>query len=233
MRHPVYRGLLLCVIALSSAALTVRSGLAQQQSVNPGINRSYAHPDFARWQTAFEHSGREVYDRRNDIVAATGARPGMVVADIGAGTGLFTRLFASRVAPSGRVLAVDVSPVFVANILRIAHEQGLSNVEGIVNTQTDVALAPESVDLAFVCDTYHHFEYPRRMMESIHRALRRDGMLVLIDFRRIPGVSSPWALSHVRAGKRTFVAEIEASGFKLVEELSFLRDSYFLRFRKV
>jgi ubiquinone/menaquinone biosynthesis C-methylase UbiE len=219
-------------VAGLAAALVLGWVSADEPSVRPGINAQYEHPDFQRWQAAFEHSGREVYDRRRDIVAAAGVRPGMAVADIGAGTGLFTLLFAAAVGPTGRVQAVDISKVFVDNILRRSRQAGFGNVEGIVGSPRDVSLPPASVDLAFVCDTYHHFEYPRSMLQSIRRALRPGGTLVIVDYRRAPGQASPWILEHVRAGKETVSAEVSAAGFRLVGEPLLLRENYFLKFRK-
>lgn len=205
---------------------------AQEQSVRPGINRHYENPRFDEWMARFERPGREVYDKRHQIIAAMRIEAGMVVADIGAGTGLFTRLFSPRVGPQGRVIAVDISQVFIDNILRIAHQQGLKNIEGIVNTARDVSVPPDSIDVAFLCDTYHHLEYPISTMRSINRALRPGGTLVVIDFRRVPGFSSPWVMGHVRAGQDIVVQEIEAGGFKLVETQEFLQTNYFLRFTK-
>jgi predicted methyltransferase len=72
------------------------------------------------------------------------------------------------------------------------------------------------------------------MLASIHRALRSGGVLVVIDYERIPGVSSSWILGHVRAGKETVIGEIEAAGFRLVEERKgLLSENYFLRFRRL
>ncbi|HAJ92458.1 MAG TPA: SAM-dependent methyltransferase, partial [Gammaproteobacteria bacterium] len=71
----------------------------------------------------------------------------MAVADIGAGTGLFTRLFLSAVEPGGTVYAIDISSTFIENILRSCREQGLSNVKGIVNSQTDIGLPANSINL--------------------------------------------------------------------------------------
>lgn len=227
MRHRDLRPLLLTLLLCCAAA-----AVAKEQSVHPGINVPFEHPNYQEWVERFEHEGREVYDKREQIVAATGVAPGMVVADIGAGTGLFTRLFAPRVNPAGMVIAVDISKTFVENILRTSREQNLRNVQGVVNTPSDVSLARESIDLAFVCDTYHHFEYPQSMLASIHRALKPNGTLVIVDFERIPGVSSSWVLNHVRAGKETVIAEIEAAGFRLIEDRPLLKDNYFLRFAK-
>jgi predicted methyltransferase len=188
--------------------------------------------EYEQWVATFERPGREVYDRRAEIVAASGVKAGMHVADVGAGTGLFTRLFAQKVGAQGRVYAVDVSKVFVDNTLRTAREQRLGNVTGIVNDADDARLAPGSVDLVFVCDTYHHFDRPAPMLASLHRALRPGGTLVVIDFERIPGRSSAWVMGHVRADKQQATREIEAAGFRLVEDRPLLRDNYFLRFER-
>jgi len=214
-----------------TAAPSPAAGL-EQRAVGPEINAYYANPDFDRWRATFERSGREVFDRRAEILAATGVRPGWAVADVGAGTGLFTLLIARAVQPDGTVFAVDISPGFVDGILQRAQGQGLENVRGVVNSQTDVRLADGSIDLAFACDTYHHFEYPASMLASLWRALRPGGYLVLIDYRRAPGVNAPWVLGHVRAGRDQVVREVTEAGFELADEQDLLRESYFLRFRK-
>jgi len=206
---------------------------AQAQSVNPGINRAYTDPVFEDWVARFESPGREVYDRRKDIVAALALKPGMAVADIGAGTGLFTRLFAPAVTPGGPVFAVDISPVFIQNILRRSREEGLRNVSGIVNTARDAKLPASSVDVAFLCDTYHHFEFPQLMLESIHRALRPSGRLAIIDFRKQEGKSSAWVMQHVRADKTAVIREVEAAGFRLIADTELLKENYFLMFERL
>jgi ubiquinone/menaquinone biosynthesis C-methylase UbiE len=205
---------------------------AQEHSLCPGINCQYENPDWSQWVSAFENEGREVYARRHAIVAATGVRSGMVVADIGAGTGLFTRLFATRVTPAGKVYAVDISATFIDNILRTCREQGLDNVQGIVNTSSSAGLPDASIDLAFISDSYHHFEYPARMLASIKRALRMGGRLIIIDFRRDPRLNSPWIMTHVRAGKDTVIREVQAAGFRFLGEQPVLRSNYFLVFEK-
>lgn len=203
-----------------------------RDGADPAINRPYLDPDFAQWVERFESPGREVYDRRDAILAASGIKPGMTVADIGAGTGLFTLLFARAVGPQGQVVAVDISRPFVENIQRRARSAGLTNVTTRVNSQTDTGLAPASVDLAFVCDTYHHFEQPRAMLASIQRALRVGGSLVVVDFQRIEGRSSAWVLGHVRAGKQQVMREIEAAGFRLAADEPLLKENFYLRFTK-
>lgn len=208
---------------------------APETSVRPGINAEYLKPDLdaRQWVERFEREGREIYDHRERIADAVGLRPGMRVADIGAGSGLFTQLFARRVGPEGRVYAVDIVKAFLERIEARAQAAGLVNIQTVLGTERSVELAPGSVDVAFVCDTYHHFEYPRSSLASIHRALKPGGELVLVEFKRVPGESSDWVLEHVRAGQEVFTAEIEAAGFAVIETLGFLRDNYIVRFRRL
>jgi len=218
---------------LFSSLLAASISLAEEQSIRPGINSYYENPDWQQWVNTFERRGREVYDKRLAIVEASGVSPGMVVADIGAGTGLFTRLFAERVGAEGRVYAVDISQPFIENILISARNQGFTNVEGVVNKHKDVALPPDSIELAFMVDTYHHFEYPASMLASIHKSLRSGGRLVVIDFRRDPQHSSRWVMGHVRAGKDVVIEEITRAGFRLIDDKALLRTNFYLVFRKL
>ncbi|MCC6353763.1 MAG: methyltransferase domain-containing protein [Verrucomicrobiae bacterium] len=221
------------LVALVLLAITRAIPLdAQDQSVNPGINKTYENPKIDESIHRFEREGRDIYDLRDRVIDACDLKPGMAVADVGAGTGLFTRLFAARVAPGGLVHALDISDEFVAHITNTCAAAGITNVIAYVCPPDDIGLPPDSADLAFVCDTYHHFEFPLKTLASIHRALRPHGRLVVIDFERIPGKSRQWILDHVRAGKETFRQEIESEGFEFVQEHNFLRENYLLVFRK-
>lgn len=203
------------------------------EGADPDINRPFRGARLEHWSEVFERPGREVFDQRLRILEATGAREGTRVADIGTGTGLFATLFARAVGPSGRVYAVDISPGFVSSIGERARIEGLANLTPVLNTQTDSGLEPSSIDLAFVCDTYHHFEDPGAMLASIRRALAPGGTLIVIDYHRRPGVSSPWVLGHVRSDRRQVVREVTAAGFQALDSPDLLRQSYFLRFKKV
>lgn len=206
--------------------------LLAELNVNPGINRNYEDPNVTQWRGVFERDGREVWDRRDDIIRHLRLRPGLIVADIGSGTGFFTVLMAREVGESGRVYAVDIASKFVEAGVQRAKDRGMANVVGVVNDQHSVHLQAGSIDLVFISDTYHHFEYPRSILRSIHDALKPGGELVVIDFKRIPGTSNRWVLDHVRAGEPEVSAEIEATGFELTERLEFMQTQYFVRFRK-
>ena len=214
--------------------LLLASGTSgQEKSVRPGINDSFRSPDVSQFQQRFETESREVYKSRNEIVAATQTKAGMTVADIGAGTGLFTRLFAESVGPEGRVIAVDISKSFLEHVERTSREAGFKNVEAQVCTDDSMGLQPESIDLAFICDTYHHFEFPLKTIASVQKALKRDGRLILIDFRRVPGESSDFVMGHVRAGEDVFVSEVIQAGFRKSREVrGLLKENYYIEFVK-
>jgi predicted methyltransferase len=218
---------------LAVAVLTAGTAVAQPASVNPGINDSYRSPDPDEFTGRFETESREVYAHRQKIVTTAHVKPGMSVADVGAGTGLFTRLFADVVGPEGKVYAVDIAESFLRHIDKTSADRGLKNVSTIRATADSSNLAERSIDLAFICDTYHHFEFPEKTMSSIHRALRPGGRVVVVDFHRIEGVSSEWVMSHVRAGQEVFRREIESAGFRLLEEPEFLEENYVMVFEKV
>ncbi len=207
-----------------------------EASVKPGINKDFVDPalDIAKYEQRFEGESREVFAHRAKIAALSDVRAGMAVADVGAGTGLFTFLFGPKVGVDGAVYAVDIAPKFVEHIRDVAQKRGLAQVKPVLCSERSVELPDASVDLVFVCDTYHHFEYPKATMASIHRALRPSGQLVIVDFIRIPGVSRPWILDHVRAGQDEVTREIEAGGFKKVrdEDTAFLKENYAMRFVK-
>jgi ubiquinone/menaquinone biosynthesis C-methylase UbiE len=206
---------------------------AQKESVNPGINKQFQNPNPTEFVERLEREGRDSFDHRHEIVKECQIKPGMTVADIGAGTGLFTRLFSPVVGPKGRVYAVDISDEFVEHVEKSAKAAGITNVVGVVCTPDSVNLPPESIDLAFICDTYHHFEFPHRTMASIYRALKPGGSLILVDFHRIEGKSSDWVMSHVRAGQEVFTKEIVEAGFRQVDEKKdLLKESYLVRFEK-
>jgi ubiquinone/menaquinone biosynthesis C-methylase UbiE len=205
----------------------------QEKSVNPGINKKFENPNIEELIGTFEKDGREIYDKRKEIVEACKIRPGMAVADVGAGTGLFTRMFAPLVGDKGTVYSVEISQKYLDHIQKTCKDQGIKNVRPILCSQQSTELPANSIDLVFICDTYHHFEFPYKTMASIHKALKPGGQVVVVDFHRIKGVSTDWIMGHVRAGQEVFTKEIVESGFKQVEEKKFMKQQYFLRFEKI
>ena len=206
---------------------------AQEKSVRPGINDPFKNPDVKDFQGKFEGESRDVFAQRDKLVGLCKLKSGMVVADVGAGTGLFTRLFAKEVGGGGQVYAVDIATKFLEHIQKTSREEGLRNVTPVLCNPDSVDLPADSVDMAFVCDTYHHFEFPERTLLSLYRAIKPGGKLVVVDFARIPGKSSDWVLNHVRAGQEVVEKEIIAAGFDRAEEgKDLLKENYLVIFTK-
>jgi len=232
-RSIVSRHLLAALILCSWSATFAQEA---KESVKPGINDKFLDPelDVNEWIERFEVETREVYSSRVEIVENLKLKPGDRIADIGTGTGLFVQPFAKAVGEKGWVYAIDIAPKFVDRVRKIAEIKGLKNVSPVLGSGDDIRLAPGTIDAGFICDVYHHFEFPDASLASIFRAIKPGGQLVVIDFERIPGVSREWTLGHVRAGKSEFRKEIEDAGFEFVEEVKIegFEENYFLRFRR-
>jgi len=233
-------GLLLVSIAAGVAFAQRQPAVAvedaREQSVRPGINRDFLDPDLdvSQWLGRFELESREVYSARQEVLTACQVRPGARVADVGAGTGFYSRMFAAATGQEGWVFAVDITPAFVEHIAKRAEADRIANMTAVLCSEQSINLPHDSIDLTFVCDTYHHFEYPKSTLASIHRALREGGQLVIVDFERVPGQSREWVIEHVRAGKAEVRGEIEAADFDFVEEAAIkgFQENYLLRFKK-
>ena len=200
------------------------------------INKDFLSGDLDPkvWASRFEVESREIFASRGEIIEALKIKDGATIADIGAGTGLFLEPFASAVGASGRVFAIDISPRFVEYLDKRVEAEKLDNVSVVRNDETSLQLLMHRIDVAFVCDTYHHFEHHEEMLTSIFESLLPGGELVLIDFEKIPGQSRDWVMNHVRADKATFRSEVTAAGFQFVEEVKIpgFKENYFLRFRR-
>lgn len=227
---------LLLVLGGSSSAQDASSTEPEVASVRPGINEEFLDPDLdvEEWIERFEIESRETYAARHEVIRAMRIAPGQRIADIGAGTGFYALAFAEASGDGGWVFALDIAPRFVEHLGMLIEDRRRTNITPVLSGEADIRLPPESVDVAFSSDVYHHIEYPERILRSILRALRPGGRMFVVDFERIPGESSEWILEHVRAGKETVRLEIEAAGFEFVgeQEIEGFRENYFLEFRK-
>lgn len=224
--------LLAACLACAPAHAAPQPASQAPAGARPELNDAYRSPTKLRkWTRSFEREGREVRDRKADILADLPLKPGMVVADVGAGTGLYTLDLARVVGPTGTVHAVDIIPHFLRHIGKKAARAGVTNIR-LVQASTDaLGLAPASIDLVFLCDVYHHLERPAATLAAIRAALRPGGALVLVDLAREPGKSPSWILDHVRADRQQVLAELAAAGFTLVADRTDalgLRDNYVL-----
>ena len=153
-----------------------------------GIGKRYMGREIASvmgWQGAawLEREEREREERTDLLVRGLQLRPGMVVADIGAGTGYLSRRMAPAVMPGGRILAVDVQPQMVRLLHEAVRQSGLQQIEPRLGAEDDVKLPLASVDLALMVDVYHELAWPHEVLASIVRALNPGGLLVFVEYR--------------------------------------------------
>jgi ubiquinone/menaquinone biosynthesis C-methylase UbiE len=209
------------------------------ENLPSGINDSFLSPDMNvdDFIQRFEVESREVFACREQILKAIQLEPGMNVADVGAGTGLYMSPLSKSIGKEGTMFAIDIAPKFVDFLRKRARDENLTNVQVVLCSEKDVNLPPNTVDRVLVCDVYHHFEYPESSLNSIYRAMRSGGKLIVVDFHRQPDVSQErkeWLRGHIRAPQETFKQEIIDSGFKFEEEVDVegFTENYLLRFVK-
>lgn len=159
------------------------------------------------------------------VIQALGVTAGMKVADIGSGSGLFTRPIAKASAP-GAVYAVDIDQALLAIVARSAKDAGLGNVRTVVGAAGDPNL-PEPVDLIFVCDTLHHIANQGAYLKTLRKYLAPGGRIAVIDFRdRWPDGHEP-----MRYSTADFEAWMTGAGFSRIASYDWLENSYFVIYR--
>jgi precorrin-6B methylase 2 len=182
-------------VALSiatSAVLAQSSPNLERYSQLPasadGIGKSYMGREISAvmgWQGAawLERQERDREERTDLLLAALLLQPGMVVADIGAGTGYLSRRMAQAVMPGGKVWAVDVQPEMISLLQAGVKRSGLTQIEARLSSVDDVKLPASSVDLAIMVDVYHELAYPYEVMSSILKALKPGGRIVFVEYK--------------------------------------------------
>ena len=178
------------IVALLAAgyALADAGGYQKTSPTHDVIGKSYMGREIAAvmgWQAAgwLERSERTQEERPDLLLAELNLKPGMAVADIGAGSGFHSRRMAEAVGKTGKVYAVDVQPQMVQMLSATAREAPYRNIKPILSAVDDVKLAPASVDLAIMVDVYHELEFPLEVMRSIVKALKSDGLVAFVEYR--------------------------------------------------
>lgn len=177
-----------------------------------------------------ERSSREKEENVSKAIENLPIKPNSVVADIGAGSGYYTFRIAPRV-PEGKVYAVEIQDAAIRYLASKSKELGFSQVEPILGTETSPNLPDNVVDVALMVDVYHELEYPVEMLAGIRKALKPKGKLILIEYRGeddwIP--IKPLHKMTVNQAKK----ELEANGFKLIQNGKFLTIQHFLVFERM
>lgn len=220
------RKILLTILLLSA------TGVAQ---VADKANSQYKTQEGrARVAQSLISPDRDSKQKPQELVDAMALRPGMVVADIGTGAGYMLPYLSRAVGSGGRVLAEDIQDDFLSKAKAHADDDKLGNISYVKGTEKDPNLPGEGVDVALALDSYHHYDYPERMLAGIHKALRADGRFVVVEYYRRPSaMTGGRAMEHIRLDESEVIKEIEANGFKLVSRREHVKDSqYMLIFEK-
>ena len=198
------------VIPIVFAVALVACGAAQQR-------------DPKQYQQILENPDRVAALQVPRVVAALDLKSGMRIADLGAGTGVFTLPLATAVGETGRVYAIDIDPDLLAIVAEKTKSAGLANVEIIVAGETDPRV-PEPVDLLFLSDTLHHLPEQGSYVKQFAKLLRPGGRVAIIEF----------AEGHWPAGHESFTVTpsqvdgwMDAAGFRRAARHTFLETNFF------
>lgn len=179
-----------------------------------------------------ERSSREEEERLTLLVKSLQLKPGEVVADIGAGSGVISLRMSEQVLPDGKVMAVDVQDEMLKRLKANCKKFGIKNIEPVKGTQYKTGLEPASVDLAIMVDVYHEFEFPYEMMSDIAKSMKPGGRVVLVEYRKedptVP-IKEVHKMSQVQAKKEVEQAEF---GLKWTETIDVLPRQHILIFTK-
>jgi precorrin-6B methylase 2 len=193
--RPILLACLFSLALLSSAGIGAATQVAaadtRYERVVPsrdGIGKRYMGREIAGvmgWEGAqwLERESRAHEEQPALLLRELALRPGMTVADIGAGTGYYTWQLAKQIGPGGRVYAVDVQPEMISMLNSQMAKRGVRNVVSVPGSETSVKLPPATVDLAIMVDVYHELAYPSEVLDSIVDALKPGGRVVFVEYR--------------------------------------------------
>ena len=193
------------------------------------LGREIAHVMGHKAMMWLERPSREIEERPSAVVEALNLKPTDTIADLGAGTGYFSFRFAPLV-PKGKVLAVDIQPEMLDVIEFFKKETQVKNVETILGKIDNPNLPSSSIDLAFMVDAYHEFEYPREMMQGVVSALKLGGRVVLVEYRK-ENPMIPIKPLH-KMTQRQVKKEMQAVGLTWTQTQEFLPEQHFMVFKK-
>jgi tRNA A58 N-methylase Trm61 len=172
---------------------------------------------------------RDEKQKPRELVEAMSLKPGMVVADIGTGTGYMLPYLSQAVGPQGHVLGEDIFPDFLEKAKATASQHKLVNVEFIKGSETDPGLPENGVDVVLGLDTYHHWNYPEKMLAALHHELRAGGRLVIVEYYKRPdAMPGGRAMQHIRLDAADIIKEIESNHFRLVSQHDHVKGSQYM-----
>jgi cyclopropane fatty-acyl-phospholipid synthase-like methyltransferase len=183
--------------------------------------------DAEAWAKEFEDPARDAWQRPEEVIAALALPPDAKVADVGSATGYFAVRLA-RALPKGHVYGVDIEADMARYLTERARREGLGNLTAVIGELEDPKI-PEPVDLVLVVNTYHHISERTAYFRRLLGSLTARGRVAIIDFRMGQPMGPP---EKHRLEPAQVRQELEAAGYRFVEEHGFLPNQYFLLFAR-
>ncbi len=182
------------------------------------------------WRAIFDDPARDAWQRPRDVVRALDLRRGARVADVGAGTGYFSRHLSEAIGPDGTVFAVDSEPNLVAHLRERAEREGTANVVPVLASPDNPRLPVDGIDLLLLVDTFHHIDDRPAYFRAARRVLRRGGRVAIVDWQKRDLPVGP-PLDH-KLAREQVVEEMAEAGYELLgEPKDLLPYQYMLIFR--
>lgn len=213
-------------VALALALLLTGSPAPQtaQTSRRPAPVFGAEH---AQW---LEREGREESEKPDEVIAAMKLRDGQVVAEIGCGTGFFSRRLAKAVGPHGKVYAEDIQSGMLDLLKKYSAKDGDANIVTVLGTETDPKLPKGTMDWILLVDVYHEFQEPKPMLAKIREALKPDGRVALVEYRAEDHTADHISPPH-RMSVDQVLKEWTPAGFELVQRIETLPAQHLLVFK--
>lgn len=213
----------LVALILSPAFLWAQDPVKRDEHQMHGL-----HNDPKAYIGSLEDPKRDAYQKPHEVMTALNLKSGEVIADIGAGSGYFTFRIAHHVGPKGKVFAVDVSPDMIRHVNRRIRDLKTANVVSILADPDDPLLAEQSVNRFFICNVWHHVENPSKYLAALKKMLKPAGEIVMIDFHKKDLPFGPPV--QMKIAREDLIKQMEANGFRITKEHTFLPYQYFLVF---
>ncbi|MDX2269569.1 MAG: methyltransferase domain-containing protein [Bryobacter sp.] len=220
----------LSIASLAILAWFLAGDAAWAQGKHPKSGRRIAPVMGVGGADWLERQERESEENPSKAIDLMKFKPGMVVADVGAGVGYYAFRIAEKVGPTGKVYATDIQPEMLQLLRRRMREKGVANVETVLSTEHDARLPENCCDVILMVDVYHELSQPVDVLGGLRKALKADGRLILLEYRKEdPYV--PIRPEHKMSIKEAKM-EVEAEGFRLDQVVHSLPWQHLLIFRK-
>jgi len=170
------------------------------------------------WVTTLESAQRIATSKVDEVITRLALKPGMVVADIGAGSGLFSRPLAKAIGPTGKLYAVDVQQDLLDVINKRARDEKIGNIQTVLGEFDDPKIPARNVDLAFINDVLHHIQNRAAYLKALGTYVKPGGRIALIEMDSADPNTPHRAQPELLVSRADIMKWMSDAGFRLVQE---------------